>query len=73
MKKIARYSYDVTTNTLTMSTAFEKKASTYGTSEFHLLMELRRDHPGLTIEVETNKKTNRSILNFAQMENHIKQ
>ena len=71
MKKIARYTYDVTTNTLTMSTAFEKKASTYGTAEYHILMELRCDHAGLKIEVEAPKKTSRGGLSFEQMEIYI--
>lgn len=72
MKKLARYTYDVITNTLTMSPAFEKKASIYGTAEYHVLMELRRDHAGLKVEVEAAKKTTRGSLNFEQMETYIK-
>ena len=71
MKKISKYNYDVQTNTLTMSPAFAKQASRYGTPEYNLLMQLRHDYPGLNIEVEASKKTTHGGLSFEQMENHI--
>ena len=71
MKKISKYNYDVQTNTLTMSPAFAKQASRYGTPEYNLLMQLRHDYPGLKVEVEASKKTTHGGLSFEQMENHI--
>ena len=40
MKKMSKYNYDVQTNTLTMSPAFAKQASRYGTPEYNLVMQL---------------------------------
>lgn len=71
MKKMSKYNYDVQTNTLTMSPAFTKQASRYGTPEYNLLMQLRHDYPGLKVEVEASKKTTHGGLSFEQMENHI--
>ena len=71
MKKMSKYNYDVQTNTLTMSPAFAKQASRYGTPEYNLLMQLRHDYPGLKVEVEASRKTNHGGLSFEQMENHI--
>jgi len=71
MKKMSKYNYDVQTNTLTMSPAFAKQASRYGTPEYNLVMQLRHDYPGLQVEVEASKKTTHGGLSFEQMENHI--
>ena len=71
MKKISKYNYDVQTNTLTMSPAFAKQASRYGTPEYNLVMQLRHDYPGLQVQVEASKKTAHGGLSFEQMENHI--
>lgn len=68
---MSKYNYDVQTNTLTMSPAFAKQASRYGTPEYNLVMQLRHDYPGLQVEVEASKKTTHGGLSFEQMENHI--
>ena len=44
------YNFDQTTNTVTISAPFAKKASQVGTPEYDILLKLRKDNPNLKIE-----------------------
>lgn len=48
------YSYDFTTNTLTITAAFAKRASQIGTKEYRIVKQYRMDCPNLTIEKRTS-------------------
>ena len=73
--KIAGYSYDALTNTLTMTASFAKKASQLNTPEYKTLLQLRLDNPGMKIEKATPKaSSNRPVsIPFAKMEEYIAQ
>lgn len=73
--KIAGYSYDAISNTLTMTAAFAKKASQLNTSEYNIVRQLRNDNPGMKIEKSAAKAPANRPLNitFAKMEEFIKQ
>lgn len=73
--KIAGYSYDAISNTLTMTAAFAKKASQLNTPEYHIVRQLRNDNPGMKIEKSAAKTPANRPLNitFAKMEEFIKQ
>ncbi len=73
--KIAGYSYDAISNTLTMTAAFAKKASQLNTPEYHIVRQLRNDNPGMKIEKSAAKAPANRPLNitFAKMEEFIKQ
>ena len=73
--KIAGYSYDAISNTLTMTAAFAKKASQLNTPEYHIVRQLRNDNPGMKIEKSAAKAPANRPLNitFAKMEEYIKQ
>ncbi len=69
---IAKFRFDVFTNTLTISKAFEKNASTIGSAEQKLLSKLIAKYgDGLIIERYKAHKVQKG-LTFAKMENHIK-
>lgn len=74
-KKIAGYSYDPITNSLTMTAAFAKKASQLNTAEYHIVRQLRNDNPGMKIEKSAAKASANRPLNitFAKMEEFIRQ
>lgn len=74
-KKIAGYSYDPVTNSLTMTAAFAKKASQPNTHEYYIVRQLRNDNPGMKIEKSAAKAPANRPLNitFAKMEEFIKQ
>lgn len=74
-KKIAGYSYDPITNSLTMTAAFAKKASQLNTHEYYIVRQLRNDNPGMKIEKSAAKAPANRPLNitFAKMEEFIKQ
>ena len=74
-KKIAGYSYDPITNSLTMTAAFAKKASQLNTAEYNIVRQLRNDNPGMKIEKSAAKAPSNRPLNitFAKMEEYIKQ
>ncbi|MBR3796884.1 MAG: hypothetical protein IKK34_12785 [Clostridia bacterium] len=74
-KKIAGYSYDPITNSLTMTAAFAKKASQLNTAEYNIVRQLRNDNPGMKIEKSAAKAPSNRPLNitFAKMEEFIKQ
>lgn len=73
--KIAGYSYDALTNTLTISNSFAKKASQLNTPEYKILLQLRLDNPGMKIEKATPKaSSNRPVsIPFVKMEDFIAQ
>ena len=73
--KIAGYSYDAISNTLTMTATFAKKASQFNTPEYHIVRQLRNDNPGMKIEKSAAKAPANRPLNitFAKMEEYIKQ
>ena len=73
--KIAGYSYDALTNTLTISATFAKKASQLNTNEYNILRQLRLDNPGMKIEKASPKaSSNRPVsITFPQMESFIAQ
>ena len=73
--KIAGYSYDAISNTLTMTAAFAKKASQLNTAEYNIVRQLRNDNPGMKIEKSAAKAPANRPLNitFAKMEEYIKQ
>ena len=73
--KIAGYSYDPITNSLTMTAAFAKKASQLNTTEYNIVRQLRNDNPGMKIEKSAAKAPSNRPLNitFAKMEEYIKQ
>ncbi len=73
--KIAGYSYDAISNTLTMTAAFAKQASQLNTAEYNIVRQLRNDNPGMKIEKSAAKAPANRPLNitFAKMEEFIKQ
>lgn len=64
------YNFDALNNILTISAAFEKKASKVGSMEYNLLLKLRRDFPELRIQKEPKKEGKKGIT-YAQMEAFI--
>ena len=68
---IAKYRFDVFTGTLTISKAFEKKASTIGSAEQKLLSELMAKYADTLIIERYKPHTGTKGLKFAQMENYI--
>jgi hypothetical protein len=72
--KIAGYSYDAISNTLTMTAAFAKKASQINTAEYNIVRQLRNDNLGMKIEKSAAKAPANRPLNitFAKMEEYIK-
>ena len=73
--KITGYSYDVISNTLTMTATFAKKASQLNTPEYRTVQQLRRDNPDLNI-VMADKKANENRplrITFQMMEDFISQ
>ena len=50
------YKYDAMTNTLTISASFARKASKVGSPEYDLILKLRRDNPGVTIQKEEKEE-----------------
>ena len=63
------YNFDQTTNTVTISSSFAKKASQIGTPEYDILLKLRKDNPNLKIEKEV--KTGKPQLTYKTMEEFI--
>lgn len=72
--KIAGYSYDAISNTLTMTATFAKQASQLNTAEYNIVRQLRNDNPGMKIEKSAAKAPSNRPLNitFAKMEEYIK-
>ena len=72
--KNSSYSFDVLTNTVTISKDFASKASQLNTYEYKTLLQLRNDNPSMKIVIrEGNKAKNGNGITFAQMEGFIRQ
>lgn len=63
---------DAMNNTLTVSKAFYKKASVYGTSEFKELRSAMNDCPNFEIVFKTSDKKTYNGLSFERMEDYIR-
>ena len=69
------YGFDHITNELTISKAFQKKASIYGTEEYKTVLAFRKDYPNLKIVVKTKKGNEKAAddrLTFTKMHDFIK-
>ena len=69
------YRYDHETNTLTITKAFKAAASKVGSSEYGIILQLRRDNPDMKIELmnDAPKKNSAPKLTFEKMKNFISQ
>ena len=67
------YNYDMTSNTLTITAAFAKKASQIGTPEYEIMIKLRRDNPGLIVKKAegAHRIPSTPAVKFADMEYYI--
>lgn len=72
MKKINPITIDLINQTITISKAFYKKASTYGTAEYELLRDAIQQNHGFTIVFKTVEKKSYNGLTFKRMEDYIK-
>ena len=74
-KKIAGYSYDAISNTLTMTAAFAKRASNVNSAEYKIVLQLRNDNPDMKLQKSDPKTPSNRPLNitYAKMEDYIKQ
>lgn len=71
-KKNAGYSYDVTTNTLTVTADFAKKASQINTAEYRIVRQFRMENPGITIERKTiNSNRSHAGIKYEDMERYM--
>lgn len=71
-KKNAGYSYDVTTNTLTITADFAKKASQINTAEYRIVRQFRMENPGITIERKTiNANRPHAGIKYEDMERYM--
>ena len=74
--KIKGYEIDFTTNTLYMNFKFAEASTEYGTPEYKLLQNIRKDLPSIKIEKRAgrNAKTCNANkrLTYANMESYIK-
>ena len=69
--KTTGYSFDIFTNTLTITDAFAKKASQYNSPEYKILMKLRADNSGLQIVKAEKKHASHKAISFKEMETFI--
>ena len=75
MKKtnVTGYSYDITTNTLTVTADFAKKASQLNTPEYRIVKQYRAEFPGIAIQRKTNSASHSSKgIKYADMERYMK-
>ena len=72
MKK-SDYCFDHDTNTLIATKSFMTAASKLGTPEYKIILELRRDNPGMRIEQKNDpeKKEGACKLSYGQMKQFI--
>ena len=71
MKK-ANITIDHVTRTLSVSKAYNKKASVFGSLEYHELRRAIDENPGYHIVIKTVKKKSYHGLSFSRMEEYIK-
>ena len=75
MKKtnVTGYSYDITTNTLTVTADFAKKASQLNTPEYRIVKQYRAEFPDIAIQRKTNSASHSSKgIKYADMERYMK-
>ena len=75
MKKtnVTGYSYDITTNTLTVTADFAKKASQLNTPEYRVVKQYRAEFPGIAIQRKTNSASHSSKgIKYADMERYMR-
>ena len=75
MKKtnVTGYSYDITTNTLTVTADFAKKASQLNTPEYRIVKQYRAEFPGIAIQRKTNSASHSSKgIKYADMERYMR-
>ncbi len=67
------YTFDHETNTLFITDAFKKAASKVGTPEYKIILQLRKDNPGMDIKKMENapKKNAQPKLSYEQMKQFI--
>ena len=61
-----------TDNTIEVSSAFYKKACKYGTPEYKILREAKKDEPDFTVTIKQTTKKTYNKLTFEAMIAHIK-
>ena len=71
MKK-AEIKVDIINNTITITKAFRKKASVYGTDEYVALRKVIMENPTYSIIITSPKKKSYKDLTFQRMEAYIK-
>ncbi len=71
--KSTGYKFDYTSNTLTITAAFAKKASQIGTQEYEIMKTFRRDYPDMKVMKQTaaNRGATNPAIKFADMEYYI--
>ena len=75
MKKtnVTGYSYDITTNTLTVTADFAKKASQLNTPEYRIVKQYRAEFPDIAIQRKTNSASHSSKgIKYADMERYMR-
>ncbi len=71
-KRNAGYTYDVTTNTLTVTADFAKKASQINTLEYRIIRQFRMENPGIIIERKTiNANSSHAGIKYEDMERYM--
>ena len=55
--KLAKYRYNCITNTLYLSEKFYSNASQYDSAEYQLIQSMKKELPGLKIQIEVHKKS----------------
>lgn len=65
------YTYDITTNTLTVSASFLRKAGILNSVEYNIVKQIRADYPDVTIVKAPAKKSKVQRLTLPQMVEYI--
>lgn len=68
---VSGYSYDILTNTLTVTDSFLKRASKLGSREYETVKRYRAENPDIKITKIERNKTSRKSITFKQMEAYI--
>ena len=73
MNNVRGCSYNPMTNTLALTANFVKKASRLGTTEYKMVLQYQKDHPGLEIvELKKDNEHKRDTVTYTRMEQTIK-
>lgn len=70
-RKVRNYSFDIETNTLTVSNQFAENAYIPGKDEYNVFKQLREDFPGMTIIRKPDRKKASTGLTYDKMERYI--